>query len=77
MTTFLALYRGDSIAEAKLVAVSAKPSLITFVVNQLLDPDPYAEADPVRGALEHGQRVALRLIKQEVNHRAEETSMTD
>lgn len=77
MTTFLALYRGDSIAEAKLVAVSADPSLITFVANQLLTPDPYSEVDPVRDALEHGQRVALRLIKQEVNHRAEETSMTD
>jgi len=77
MTTFLALYRGDSIAEAKLVAVSADPSLITFVVNQLLDPDPYPEADPVCGALEHGQRVALCLIKQEVNHRAAETSITD
>ena len=77
MTTFLALYRGNTIAEAKLVAVSANPSLIIFVVNQLLASDPCANVDPIRGALEHGQRVALRLIKKEVNQGDIETSITD
>jgi len=65
MTTFLALYRGRTVAEAKMVAVTADPSLVATVAAHLLDtPQPEGE-DPVITTLEQGRRGALRLITQE------------
>ena len=71
MMTFLALYRGKTIAEAKMVAVTADPELVTAVATHLLDtPQPH-DADPVITSLERGRRGALRLIKQEAGNGAE------
>jgi hypothetical protein len=65
MTTFLALYRGKTVAEAKMVAVTADPVLVATVAAHLLDtPQPQGE-DPVIANLERGRRAALRLIQQE------------
>jgi len=65
MTTFLALYRGKTVAEAKMVAVTADPELVAAVATHLLDtPHPQGE-DPVLTTLERGRRGALRLITQE------------
>jgi hypothetical protein len=65
MTTFLAVYRGESIASAKLVAVSADPDIVSDVATRLLKcitPDDGADEDPVLATIEHGRRQALRLI---------------
>jgi hypothetical protein len=68
MTTFLALYRGKTIAEAKMIAVTADPELVTAVATHLLDtPQPH-DADPVIMTLERGRRGALRFIKQDASH---------
>jgi hypothetical protein len=67
MTTFLALYRGTTIAEAKIVAVTADPALVAVVARQLLDT-PQPEDDPVVTAIERGRKHALRLIKREARH---------
>ena len=65
MTNFLALYRGRSIAEAKMVAVSADPELVSLVAVRLLSRTPTDE-DHIVSTLEEGRRAALRLIQQEV-----------
>jgi hypothetical protein len=68
MTTFLALYRGTTIGDARMVAVTADPELVAAVATHLLDtPQPH-DADPVITALQHGRRGALRLIHRETTH---------
>jgi hypothetical protein len=71
MTTFLVLYRGKTIGDAKMVAVTADPELVAAVATHLLDtPQPHG-ADPVVTTLEGGRRAALRLIKREASHAEE------
>ena len=71
MTTFLALYRGKTIGDAKMVAVTADPQLVATVATHLLETPQPQDADPVITTLERGRRGALRLIKQEADHGAE------
>ena len=68
MTTFLALYRGKTIAEAKMVAVTAEPALVAAVASHLLDTSHSQDNDSVLTTLERGRRAALRLIKREADH---------
>ena len=65
MYTFVCLYRGPSIAEAKLVAVSGDHDLIADVSARLLRKPSTREDDSVTGALERGRRAALRVIHKE------------
>jgi hypothetical protein len=66
MTTFVALYRGQTIAEARLIAVSADPALVSEVSAHLLDASVSTE-DPVIRRLEHGRVAALQLLKREAS----------
>jgi hypothetical protein len=67
MSTFLVLYRGKTIADAQMVAVTADPTLVAAVATHLLlTPEPL-DSDPVLTTLERGRRGALRLIKQEAS----------
>jgi hypothetical protein len=68
MCTFLVLYRGQTIADAQMVAVTAEPSLVAAVATHLLQTHESQDADPVLTTLERGRRGALRLIKQEAIH---------
>ena len=65
MTTFVALYRGQTIAEAKLVAVSADPSIVAEVSSRILQAQDTESSDPVIARVDRGKNEALRLIKQE------------
>jgi hypothetical protein len=67
MTSFVALYRGDNIREAKMIAVTGDPKVVAHVVAELLDaPEQHPETtDPVLKALNSGRHRALRLIKVE------------
>jgi hypothetical protein len=65
VTTFLVVYRGPTIGEARMVAVSADPDLVALVSTRLLDEPLEPENDPVVTQLERGRRAALRLIKRE------------
>jgi hypothetical protein len=71
MTTFLALYRGKTIADATMVAVTADPQLVAAVATHLLDTLQPQNVDPVITSLDHGRRGALRLIRQETSHAEE------
>ena len=65
MATFLALYRGDSISAAKLIALTAESSLVgEFAARMLTEPEE-PEADPVFRELKRGRRQALELVKSE------------
>jgi len=65
MPTFLAVYRGRTIGEARMVAVSADPGLVAEVVDRLLDHSQMDDDDPVIHAIDYGRVTALRLIKRE------------
>ena len=65
MTSFVALYRGDSIRDATMVAVTGDPKVVAHVVAELLaDSQEQPEStDPALHALVDARRHALRLIK--------------
>jgi hypothetical protein len=69
-TSFVAVYRGDTIAVARLIAVSADPTLVSDVTSRILQEQLREETDPVVATLEQGRRAALRLIKQETGNGA-------
>lgn len=67
MTSFLALYRGDSVETAELVGVSADPDLIAPFAEELLRRQGTSESDdPVLASLQNGRRRALEAIRDEV-----------
>jgi hypothetical protein len=63
LTTFLALYRGDSISAAKLLALTAEPTLVRDFAARLLTEPEEREQDAVLLELENGRRRALQLVE--------------
>lgn len=64
MTTFVALYRGETVVGAKLIAVSTSPHLVAEIASALLQIT-VAHEDTVIGYLERGRRNALSAIHRE------------
>ena len=65
--TFIAVYRGRTASDARLVALSADPSLVAVVVGQILtERDAGAAHDPVVAGIERARRQSLRLIRREL-----------
>ena len=62
MISFLALYRGSTLDNAQLVAVSTNGKIIGAFAERLL-AEQNSEADLALRALQDGRRQALRLIK--------------
>ncbi len=67
MTTFIALYRGQTVSDARLVAVSADPRLVGAVAAELLQQKQAEQGgdDAVLASLARGRRGALRVIARE------------
>jgi hypothetical protein len=66
LTTFLALYRGDSVSSAKLLALTADHELVRDFAARLLNkPIEGQNTDPVLKELERGRLRALQLVKSE------------
>ncbi len=68
MSTFLALYRGETMAGAKLVAVTADPTTVAEFAARLLHAPAERTRrsdDPVLLDIERGRRQALRRIAKE------------
>lgn len=64
MTSFLALYRGDSVVASKLIALSTEPSLVAdFASRMLQQSGEPAEPDDVLQELERGRQRALQVVK--------------
>ncbi len=68
MTNFIALYRGETVGSAKIVAVSADADLIADFATQMLNRREETEDDPVVRSLDAGRKQALRLIAEEAEH---------
>jgi hypothetical protein len=62
MASFVALYRGSTVADAELVAASSDPELVGEVAARLLEERRHHPADPVLAAKDEGRRRALRLV---------------
>ncbi len=63
MTTFLALYRGESVGASKLVALTAEPVVVAdFAARMLAEPEE-PEPDAVLHELDQGRRRALQLVE--------------
>ena len=66
MLTYIAVYRGKTMATARMVAVDTTPSLIADVSRRLLEKRRDAdESDPAVAAIENGRLEALRAIARE------------
>ena len=68
MISFLALYRGDQLQTAELVAVTADPEITSQVAEQLLGKDrsrlTELSGDPVLEGLHSGRARALELMSE-------------
>jgi len=65
MTSYVVLYHGASLSDAKVVAVSANPQIVAQVAGEMLRENPPAASatdDPVLRAIGQGRRRALRLV---------------
>ncbi len=65
MTTFLALYRGESVGASKLLALTAEPSLVADFATRMLQQPEEPEPDAVLYELKHGRRRVLELVRDE------------
>ncbi len=68
LTSFVALYRGETVGSAKIIAVSADADLVADFSARMLHHQEGTEGDPVVHSLDAGRRQALRLIAEEVKH---------
>jgi hypothetical protein len=66
-TTFLALYRGETISAAKLVAVVSEPEIVRAFAARMLAEPAEPEQDPAAHEVEQGRRRALRVIRDEAD----------
>jgi hypothetical protein len=62
---FVALYAGDSVASAKLVAASADPELLAYAASKMIQ-QVENETDLQNPALQ-GRRHALQIVKGGIN----------
>lgn len=66
MASFVALYRGSSIQDASLIAVSTHPALVAYVATAILQaPEPGTADDPAVAAVRTGRRRALHVVRRE------------
>ena len=84
MLSFVAVYRGQSVTSAQLVAVSADRDLVALACQRLLETEGPVDGDPVVGSLSQARQHALRLIRDELQQEepqklqlAEETTEND
>ena len=67
MTSFIAIYYGQTVTDAKLIAVSAEKSIIADVSARLLNQN-FEERDQIISSLENGRRKALEHIHREARN---------
>ena len=60
----IALYRGTSLSDARLIAVSTDSGIVGDLAGRMLKSGP-SRSDPAVDALDQGRRKALRIIKRE------------
>ena len=74
MTNFIALYRGETVASAKIVAITADTDLVAdFAARMLHHHEEETEGDSVVRSLDDGRKQALRLITEETTQEDKST----
>ena len=63
MASFIALYHGETISSAELVATTADPELVRDFAERMLSVPEEQEPDAVLRELELGRRRALGLVR--------------
>ena len=63
MASFLALYRGETIGSARLVAATTDTEIVRDFAERMLSQPEEQEADTVLRELELGRRRALGLVR--------------
>jgi hypothetical protein len=63
LASFIALYHGDTISSAALVATTADPGVVRDFAERMLSVSEGQESDAVLRELEFGRRRALRLVR--------------
>jgi hypothetical protein len=67
VSTFIAIYRGRTASDARLVALTSDPGVVATVVGQMLaDQSDLNGDDPVVDAIDRARRQGLRLIRREI-----------
>lgn len=61
--SFLALYRGESISSARLVAVASDAEIVREFAGKLLTEPEESDTDPVAIEIERGKRRALQVVR--------------
>jgi len=64
--SFVALYRGLTVSEARLVAASGDAALVGYVAARMLERPP--EQDDALAPISEGRRQALRLVLDEAEN---------
>ena len=62
-TSFLALYRGETVSAARLVAVASDPDIVRAFATRMLAEPAEPEQDPVAREIERGKRRALEVVR--------------
>jgi hypothetical protein len=66
-STFIAVYRGRTASDARLVALTSDAVIVALVVSQILtDQNDRSADDPVVDAIDRARRQGLRLIRREL-----------
>ena len=63
MTTFLALYHGDTVNNSELLAVTADRRIVEDFLARLLGQPSEPSEDPAVVSIEEGRRKALEVVR--------------
>jgi hypothetical protein len=69
LASFIALYHGDTISSAALVATSADPEMVRDFAERMLSVPEGQVPDAVLRELELGRRCALRLVRDDAGRK--------
>jgi hypothetical protein len=65
MVTFVALYRGESVAHAEVVGLSADPQIVAEFAARLMERSTRTELDPILAPKRRAERQVLRSVRAE------------
>ncbi len=65
MTTFLALYHGNTVNSSEILALTADRHIVEDFAARLLREPPETPTNPVVGSIEEGRRRALEVVRDE------------
>ncbi len=74
MYTFVSIHRGKTPSDAKLIAATIDPQIVTYVAERLLSQNEQQNADLILEDLNHGRRRALKRIANSQDKKTAEES---